>query len=219
MDASIRNGGGRNGGFTKLYLVRHGETEWSLSGKHTGRTDVPLTKHGESQATLLSTYLPTIGFSWVASSPLARARETCKLAGFGSPHLLDDLMEWDYGDYEGLTTSQISGIHPGWFLWRDGVTGGEGISEISQRADRVLSLASEHPGDVILFSHGHFLRVLAARWLGLPASEGRLFALQPASVSALVFENDYPAIFSWDLQLDVISSAMQGYRMRQPESG
>ncbi|MHB8262890.1 MAG: histidine phosphatase family protein [Acidimicrobiales bacterium] len=204
---------------SKLYIVRHGETGWSLSGRHTGRTDVPLTQNGVGQATLLAAHLSTIKFSWVASSPLVRAHETSLLAGFDAPDLLDDLMEWDYGDYEGLTTPEISRIHPGWFLWRDGVAGGEDISDIEQRADRVLSLAREHSGNVILFSHGHFLRVLAARWLGLPVSEGRLFTLQPAAVSVLAFENDYPVIFSWDLQLDAISSAMQGSRTQRPESG
>ncbi len=209
MDANNNTG---TGSLSKLYIVRHGETEWSLSGRHTGRTDVPLTQNGVSQAGLLAGYLSTIKFSWVASSPLARARETSLLAGFSASDLLDDLMEWDYGDYEGLTTSQISRIHPGWFLWRDGVAGGETIYEVEQRADRVLSLAREHSENAIVFSHGHFLRALAARWLGLPVLEGRLFALQPAAVSVLAFENDHPVIFSWNLQLDAISSAMQGFQ-------
>ena len=190
-----------------IYIVRHGETEWSLAERHTGRTDVPLTPNGIEQVASLGDYLAKVEFSWVASSPLVRAQETCKLAGFNTPDLLDDLMEWDYGNYEGITLDQIRQSRPDWNLWTDGCPGGEGAAEIGERAKRVLALAREHTGNVLLFSHGHFLRVLAACWLGMQVSGGRLFALQPAAVSVLAFEHDLPVISMWNLQADGLPRA------------
>ncbi len=192
-------------GLSGVYLVRHGETEWSLAGRHTGRTDVPLTLIGEAQATGLREYLSGIEFSWVASSPLKRAVDTCKLAGFNAPEPVDDLMEWDYGNYEGMTLSQIHQSRPDWDLWIDGVPGGEGVADVGKRADRVLQLIRGKQGNVLLFSHGHFLRVLAARWLALDVSGGRLFALQPAAVSVLGFEHGNPVISIWDMAIDSLS--------------
>ena len=186
-------------GLSSIYVVRHGETEWSLTGRHTGRTDVPLTRAGEGQAAGLRKYLAGIEFSWVASSPLARAVGTCKLAGFDTPELIDDLMEWDYGDYEGMTLSQIHQSMPDWNLWVDGAPGGEGVADLDKRADRMLELLQGKQGNVLVFSHGHFLRVLAARWLALEVSGGRLFALQPAAVSVLGFEHGNPVISMWNM--------------------
>jgi len=198
MDANNNTG---TGSLSKLYIVRHGETEWSLSGRHTGRTDVPLTQNGVSQAGLLAGYLSTIKFSWVASSPLARARETSLLAGFSASDLLDDLMEWDYGEYEGLTTADIQERRPGWMIWDDGASGGEMPSDVGRRADRVIEQARSAVGDTICFAHGHLLRVLAARWLGLPPASGRLLVLDPGSVSVLGWERDAPVVVRWNEQI------------------
>ena len=186
---------------SSVYVVRHGETEWSLTGRHTGRTDVPLTTVGEGQAASLRAYLAEVEFSWVASSPLIRAADTCKLAGFDVPELVDDLMEWDYGDYEGMTLSQIHQSRPGWDLWVDGAPGGEGVASVGRRADKVLELVHGKHGNVLLFSHGHFLRVLVARWLGLQVSGGSLFALQPAAVSVFGFEHGNPVVSMWNVTI------------------
>ena len=191
----------------ELVLLRHGATEWSASGKHTGRTDVPLTLLGEQQAQRMSSLLADRSFALVLASPLRRAQETAKLAGL--PHIETDanLVEWDYGGYEGLTTAQIRVLLPGWSLWRDGVpAGGDGkpgetAVDVGGRADRVLArvLPVLGRGDVALVSHGHFLRVLAARWLSLPPTGGALLALDTGSVSVLGFEHGAHVVRHWNL--------------------
>ncbi|MHB8592997.1 MAG: histidine phosphatase family protein [Acidimicrobiales bacterium] len=182
----------------RLVVVRHGATEWSRSGRHTGRTDVPLCGLGEAQATDLARRLGVHRFALVLSSPLARARRTCALAGFDEPaRVIDDLAEWDYGQYEGLTTDGIRAGHPGWSLWRDGAPGGETADQVGLRADRVVALAREAGGDVLAFAHGHVLRVVTARWLGLPAGAGSLFLLPPAGIGVLGWEREVPALVRW----------------------
>jgi probable phosphoglycerate mutase len=183
----------------RLFLVRHGETEWSRDGRHTGRTDVPLTPHGRSQAELVGRSLRGHRFALVLTSPLGRAVDTCRLAGLGAVALQrDDLREWDYGEYEGRTTADIRKERPGWTLWRDGVPGGESVDEVGARADAVIAEARAAPGDVVLFAHGHVLRILAARWLGLPACDGSLLALDPATVSILGYEHETSVIRLWN---------------------
>ena len=184
-----------------LYLARHGETAWSLSGQHTGLTDLPLTERGERNARNLGPRLAGLTFATVFTSPLQRATRTCELAGFAAAAEVDrDLVEWDYGDYEGLRTAEIHEKRPEWQLFRDGCPGGESPDQIGARADRVLSRVRAVSGDVLIFSSGHFLRVLAARWLGLEPVNGRLFMLQTASLSALGYENELsqPVISLWD---------------------
>lgn len=172
------------------YLARHGETAWSLTGQHTGLTDVPLTEHGERNARALAGRLNGLEFAKVFTSPLRRVRRTCELAGFGSVAEIDrDLVEWNYGQYEGRRTAEILVERPGWRLFRDGCPGGESPSEVAARADGVLSRVREANGNVLLFSSGHFLRMLAARWLGLEPSGGRYFLLSTASVSAVGYEH------------------------------
>jgi broad specificity phosphatase PhoE len=187
----------------ELWLVRHGETEWSLSGAHTGRTDIPLTAAGREKAAAVGRYLAGRKFAGVLVSPLGRARETCRLAGYENAQIDADLSEWDYGDYEGRTTSQIQAERPGWTLWRDGVPNGETAAQVAARADSVIAraLAIEGENDVILFAHGHILRVLAARWLGLPPQDGRLFALGTAAVSTLGYERETRVITRWNLSV------------------
>ena len=183
----------------ELYLVRHGETEWSRDGRHTGRTDVPLTAHGRHQAELVGRYLGGHRFALVLTSPLARAVETCTLAGLGGVALeRDDLREWDYGEYEGRTTSEIREERPGWTLWRDGVPGGETVEAVGARADAVIAEARGAGGDVAVFAHGHLLRILAARWLGLPPRDGALLALDPATVSILGYEREQSVVDLWN---------------------
>ncbi len=184
-----------------LYLARHGETAWSLSGQHTGLTDLPLTERGERNALRLGERLKGLTFSKVFTSPLQRAVRTCELAGFGGAAAVDrDLLEWDYGKYEGRKTVDIHKEQPGWFLFRDGCPGGESPEQVGARADRVVNRIRSLQGDVIVFSSGHFLRVLAARWLGLPPGAGRYFLLSTASLSALGYEHNrsQPAIRLWD---------------------
>ena len=184
-----------------VYLVRHGETEWSASGKHTGRTDIPLTEEGERKAKGLGERLKGVTIDRVFASPLQRARCTCELAGFDEAAKADpDLLEWDYGDYEGHTTKEILSARPGWLLFRDGCPNGEQPADVGQRADRVIARVRRADDRAILFSSGHILRVLAARWLGLPASEGRLFMLSTASISILGYEHDRdePAVKLWN---------------------
>ena len=183
----------------QIWLFRHGETEWSLSGQHTGRTDLPLTAAGRRRAEALGRRLSRRPFVRVLSSPLSRALETCRLAGYGDvaePN--PDLMEWDYGDYEGRRTVDIQMERPGWSLWRDGVPGGETIDDVAARTRRVIGAAESAAGDVALFAHGHVLRVLTACWLGLPADAGRLFALGTAAVSVLGYERDTHVIVKWN---------------------
>lgn len=187
---------------TQIFLVRHGETQWSLTGRHTGRTDVSLTKNGERRAAQFRGVLQNSKFTQVLTSPLQRARRTCELAGFGAVARAEpDLQEWDYGDYEGRTSVDIRAQRPGWNLFEDGSSGGESVEQISQRADRVLAGLRPMDGTILLFSHGHFLRALAVRWIGLPVQEGRHFALNTASLSILGYEhrNDKtPAISLWN---------------------
>jgi probable phosphoglycerate mutase len=183
------------------YLARHGETEWCITSRHTGLTDLPLTERGERMARALAERLRGIGFAKVFTSPLQRASRTCELAGFGTVAETDrDLVEWDYGEYEGRRTVDIHEERPDWYLFRDGCPGGESVEDVGDRADRVVSRVREIDGNVLLFSSGHFLRVLAARWLGLDPSMGKCFLLSTASLSALSYEHNksQPAIRLWD---------------------
>jgi len=183
----------------RAWLIRHGETEWARDGRHTGRTDVPLTGLGRSQAVAAGRKIAGQAFAEVFSSPLARALETCRIAGFGDRvEVIDDLREWDYGDDEGRTTPEIRADRPGWSIWGDGPRNGETVDEVGARADRVIARVREAPGDVLCFAHGHVLRILAARWLALPAVDGRLFALSPATVSVLGWEREAPVIQRWN---------------------
>jgi broad specificity phosphatase PhoE len=183
----------------EVVLVRHGETDWSAAGKHTGRTDVPLNERGRREARGLAGMLAGRRFELVLTSPLSRAVETCRLAGLGDRALVrDELAEWDYGAYEGRTTAEIRMGRPGWSLWRDGVEGGETIAEVGARADRVLPELEAAGGDVAVFAHGHLLRVLAARWLGVEPDAGRLLALDPATISVLGFEHEWRVLRAWN---------------------
>jgi probable phosphoglycerate mutase len=185
----------------ELWLVRHGETEWSRSGAHTGHTDIPLTAAGRSNAAAVGRYLAGRHFELVLVSPLQRARETCRLAGYENALVDGDLCEWDYGDYEGRTTQQIQAGRPGWSLWTDGVLNGETVAQVGARAEKVIARSLAVPGerDVALFAHGHILRILTARWLGLPPEDGRLFALGTAAISTLGYERETPVITRWNL--------------------
>ncbi len=177
----------------QIYFIRHGETAWSLSGQHTGHTDLPLTPHGESMARKLAATLHGLSFSQVLSSPRLRARMTCELAGLGTAaHIEANLAEWDYGDYEGLRTTEIRTQRPGWDIWSDGCPGGETPAAVSLRADQLIARLCELSGKVALFSHGQFGRVLAARWIGLQAAEGKHFAIDPASIGILGFDDNRP---------------------------
>jgi broad specificity phosphatase PhoE len=183
----------------EIWLIRHGETEWSRSGRHTGRTDVPLTPTGERQGRALGRHLAGRPFALVLTSPLARARETCRLAGYGTvAAVTDDLREWDYGLYEGRRTDEIRREVPGWSIWTAGVPGGETVDQVGERARRVIDRAAAAGGDAALFAHGHVLRVLAAVWLGLPPSDGRLFALGTAALSVLGYERETRVIGVWN---------------------
>jgi probable phosphoglycerate mutase len=183
----------------EVVLVRHGETEWTLSGQHTGRTDIPLTDRGREEARALAAGLEGRRFALVLTSPLARAAETCDLAGLGEHAARrDELMEWDYGAYEGRKTIEIRQERPGWTLWRDGVPEGETAADVGARVDRVIAELRAADGDAAVFGHGHLLRVLAARWLGLEPDAGRLFALDPATISILGYERETPVIRSWN---------------------
>jgi probable phosphoglycerate mutase len=182
----------------RLYAVRHGETEWSRSGQHTGRTDIPLTDAGRAAATKVGAALAGHPFALVLSSPYSRARDTAALAGFADPVIDDDLREWDYGDYEGRKTLEIREERPGWFLWDDGVPNGESIEEVAARASRVVVRARAAGGDVLVFAHGHLLRILAACWLDQDPRFGRQLVLSPATISILGDERDIPAIDAWN---------------------
>ena len=183
----------------QIYLIRHGETEWSLSGAHTGSTDIPLTAQGRRQAAALGRFLSTRKFGIVLSSPLQRALETCRLAGYGDAAQIDPgLVEWNYGDYEGLTTAQIRGRRPDWSLWSNGVPHGETIDEVAARADRVIARLPAD-GEAALFAHGHILRILTARWLSLEPGAARLFAMGTASVSTLGYERETRVMTRWNL--------------------
>jgi broad specificity phosphatase PhoE len=184
----------------RIFLVRHGETEWSCADKHTGKTDISLTQTGRQQAERLQKRLTGHTFERVFCSPLKRAKETCELAGFSKQmELIDDLQEWDYGKYEGLTTQEIhKNYDPKWNIFISGAPEGESIPEVSERASHVLALIKECKGDVLIFSHGHFSRLLGARWIGLGPNEGRLFTFSAAGVSILGFEKNYHAFLCWN---------------------
>lgn len=186
----------------EVLLVRHGETQWSLSGQHTGRTDIPLTENGRAAAQHLAPLLASRSFALVLTSPLQRARETCQLAGLG-PHAQTDadLLEWDYGAYEGLTPQQIRAERPTWMIFTDGCPGGETPSQVGERVDRVIARARAATGNVALFAHGHVLRVFAARWLGLPPASGSHFMLSTATVSVLGNYHGSAAIKRWNAPL------------------
>jgi broad specificity phosphatase PhoE len=182
-----------------VFLVRHGETEWSRSGQHTGRTDIPLTENGRAQAQALGRFLQGREFqTW--TSPLLRARETCRLAGFEPERIDEDLLEWDYGQYEGRTTAEIQGEIPGWLVWDAPIVGGESVQQVGARVDRVIERVLEARGDVALFAHGHVLRIMAARWIGLPPEGGRLLALDTATISVLGYERQTRVVRQWNVQ-------------------
>jgi probable phosphoglycerate mutase len=182
-----------------ITLVRHGETEWSRAGKHTGRTDVPLTDAGRQAASALRAPLAGRAFSLVLTSPRARARDTAALAGYPAATVDDDLAEWDYGDDEGRTTAEIRHDRPNWFLWDDGVRNGETLEDVAARAKRVIARALAADGDVLVFAHGHVLRVLAACWIEQAPRFGQRLALDPATISVLGWEHDRACITSWNV--------------------
>ena len=190
--------GGRPDASHDAWLVRHGETEWARLGRHTGRTDVALTDVGRDQARALGRQLAGHPFALVLTSPMSRATETCALAGFPSAEIDPDLREWDYGDLEGRLTADIRAEIPGWTIWRGPWPGGETINQVAARADRIVARAQAADGDVLVVAHGHLLRVLAARWLGLPATSGGLFALGTASISVLGWEREAPVVERWN---------------------
>ena len=197
---------------TELWLVRHGETEWSATAKHTSRTDVPLTEKGRERAAELGRFLAETEFCAVFRSPMTRARETCEIAGFGAKAVVDeDLCEWNYGIYEGRTTREIQAEIPGWSVWKDAIVGGEALEQVGARADRMIAeamaagtvvasgiLAPGQPCNVALFGHAHILRILAARWVGLPPDGGALLALGTGSVSLLGWERETRVIQQWN---------------------
>lgn len=186
----------------QLWLIRHGETAWTLTGQHTGRTDLPLTAKGEERAADVGKFLAGRAFALVLTSPLQRARETCRIAGLGEvAQVCDDLREWDYGDCEGRTTPEIREEIPGWSIWDNGCPNGETVEQVGQRAQRVIDLAAAAEGDVALFAHGHILRILAATWLGLPPVGGRYFALGTAGLSILGYEREARVIQRWNLSV------------------
>jgi broad specificity phosphatase PhoE len=183
----------------RIVVVRHGETAWSRERRHTGRSDLPLTEEGREQALTLVGRLAGLEFAAVFVSPLQRARETCELAGFAARAVVDpDLIEWDYGAYEGMTSDEIEQQRPGWILFRDGVIGGETIDDVAARAQRVLTRVRAIDGDVLLFGHGHNLRILTARWLEFPATAAQHLQLATASPSTLGYEHDWTALLSWN---------------------
>jgi broad specificity phosphatase PhoE len=183
----------------EIVLARHGETEWSRDLRHTGRTDIPLTETGRRQAAVLRDALAGWSFARVWSSPLARALETCRLSGLGErAELSDDLLEWDYGEYEGITTATIRERRPGWDLWRDGCPGGESAADVGRRVDRVIAALEGADGDAAVFAHGHVLRVLAARWLGLGPEAGALLKLDTGTLSAIGYERETRVITRWN---------------------
>ncbi len=183
---------------SRLFAVRHGETEWSISGQHTGRSDIPLTEAGRARAQTVGAALAGREFAAVFTSPFSRARDTAALAGYPDAVVDDDLREWDYGDYEGRKTVDIRKERPGWFLWDDGVPNGETIDEVGARADRVIAKARSIDGDVLVFAHGHYLRILGARWLDMPPGFGRHLVLSPATFSVLGHEREAPALEVWN---------------------
>ena len=191
-----------------MVLLRHGQTEWTQLGQHTGRTDIPLLREGEAQAKAAGDFIRGLGFdafALVLTSPLCRAADTCAAAGFDG-EVDPDLMEWDYGAYEGLTRVEIDEVRPGWSLWEDGVPDGERVADVGRRADRVIGRVRRCDGPVLCVAHGHLLRVLAARWVGLPPVAGRFFLLWPGGVSVLGRERDFPVIQLWNQLPDAASA-------------
>jgi len=183
----------------EIWLMRHGETEWSASGAHTSRTDLPLLPSGIKQAEELKIKLHGRKFALVLVSPMQRARETCRLAGYADHgEIIEDLMEWDYGLYEGRSTAQIRQDRPNWSLWRDGVLQGESVDHVGMRVKRIINRCAQVDGDVALFAHGHVLRILTAVWLDLPPADGKLFALNTATISVLGYEHEYKVIRRWN---------------------
>jgi probable phosphoglycerate mutase len=181
------------------FTIRHGETAWSLSGQHTGTTDLPLTESGRRLAVRMRPVLAKEAFALVLCSPMRRARETCELGGLGDRAAIDpDLVEWNYGAYEGLTPKQIQVAAPGWLIFRDGCPGGEAPNQVATRVDRVIARARAADGDVALFAHGHVLRVLAARWIGLPPHAGQHFLLDTGTLSVLGYYREIPAVRIWN---------------------
>jgi probable phosphoglycerate mutase len=199
----------------EVFLIRHGETEWSLNGRHTGTSDIPLTENGRQVARLWQTYAATRTFALVLSSPLQRARQTCELAGLAAQaQIEEDLKEWDYGDYEGLTPQQIRAVQPEWLIFRDGCPGGESPEQVGTRVDRVIARIRATAGNVAVFAHGHVLRVFGARWLGLPASTGSRFLLETATLCVLSSYHAVPAVKRWNAPLVTVSArrgAGRGY--------
>jgi broad specificity phosphatase PhoE len=188
---------------TQLWLIRHGETEWSLSGAHTSRTDIPLTERGKERATKIRDYLAQRKFSLVLTSPLQRARETCRIAGYADvAQIEENLREWDYGIFEGRTTADIRKDQPDWSIWDSPVPEGEPVEHVAARAQKVIDRALQVGGDVALFAHAHILRILAATWLGLEPRGGRLFALGTGSVSTLGYERETRVVCTWNRSLE-----------------
>jgi probable phosphoglycerate mutase len=188
---------------SRIVVVRHGETEWSLSGQHTSRTDLPLTTNGRQRATALRDLLAGYSFALVLSSPLRRALETCEIAGYGHVvELDDDLREWDYGEYEGLTTPQIREGRPDWNLWRDGCPGGERPAEVGERVDRVLERLAAADGDAVAFAHGHILRVVTARWADMDVAGGARFKFGAGAIGVLGHERETRVVERWNLSPD-----------------
>ena len=191
-----------------VFAIRHGETEWSLGGQHTGTTDIPLTDKGRPLAERMRPALAREAFALVLSSPMQRSRETCALTGLGDKAVIDaDLAEWNYGQYEGLTPRQIHERRPGWLIFRDGCPGGESPEQVGVRVDRVIERARAAQGDVALFAHGHVLRVLAARWIGQPAGSGQHFLLDTGTLCILGYYHDIPAVKVWN-------GPLAGYRIK-----
>jgi probable phosphoglycerate mutase len=187
-----------------LFVIRHGETAWSLSGQHTGTTDIPLTENGRRIAQRLRPVLTSETFALVLVSPLKRARETCEIAGLGGQAIVEpDLIEWNYGRFEGLTADQIHSISPGWLIFRDGCPGGETPEQVGARADRVIARARAVEGNVVVFAHGHVLRVLVTRWLDLPVTTGQHFLLDTATLGVLGYYHEIPAVRIWNAPLTV----------------
>jgi broad specificity phosphatase PhoE len=188
----------------QLWLIRHGETEWSLSGAHTSRTDIPLTARGEERAEKIRDYLAHRTFSLVLTSPLQRARETCRVAGYADVAQVDEnLREWNYGIFEGRTTADIRSTQPDWSIWDSPVPQGEAVEQVAARTQKVIDRAAQAGGDVALFAHAHVLRILAATWLGQPPREGRLFALGTGSISTLGFERETRVISTWNRSFEI----------------
>lgn len=182
-----------------VFAIRHGETAWSLSGQHTGTTDIPLTDSGRQLAERMRSVLAAKAFELVVCSPMHRARETCELAGLGNKAVIDpDLLEWNYGEYEGLTPKQIQEIAPGWLIFRDGCPGGETPAQVGARVDRVIAQSRAAHGNTVLFAHGHVLRVLAARWIGLPPGGGQHFLLSTGTLCVLSYYREIPAVRIWN---------------------